>query len=82
MKLEKKEMVQIIFDRITTEISAGGGAASYKALDPKKLAEFLFEEYEKNKPCQHKSAYQQESSDGEMFYNVCNDCGVLFLAGK
>ena len=41
---------------------------------------YLDEEYEKNKPCEHKSAYQVDSSLGDVYYNVCNDCGVLFLA--
>ena len=30
--------------------------------------------------CEHKSAYQVDS--GDIFYNVCNDCGILFLAKK
>lgn len=39
---------------------------------------FLDEEYERNKPCEHKSAYQVDQND--VYYNVCNDCGILFLS--
>ncbi len=33
-----------------------------------------------NAPCEHKDAYQVESP--EIYYNVCNDCGVLFMAKR
>lgn len=47
------------------------------------ILDYLDEEYEKNKPCEHKSAYQVESMNGdEVYYNVCNDCGILFLSKK
>ncbi len=42
------------------------------------ILEYLDEEHEKNKPCEHKNSYQEESPLHA--YNVCNDCGVLFLA--
>lgn len=45
------------------------------------ILEFLDEEWEKMKPCKHESSYQVEGI-GDVYYNVCNDCGVLFLAGK
>lgn len=36
---------------------------------------------DENQLCEHKSAYQVESICGDgIYYNVCNDCGVLFLA--
>lgn len=43
------------------------------------LIKYLDEEHEKNKLCEHKDAYQVDSL-GDVYYNVCNDCGVLFLA--
>lgn len=43
------------------------------------IMKYLDEEYEKNQPCTHKNAYQVEGI-GDVYYNVCNDCGVLFLA--
>ena len=39
--------------------------------------------YLDEKYCEHHSAYQIESLVGdEVYYNVCNDCGILFLANK
>ena len=32
--------------------------------------------------CEHKDSYQVDSQIGDVFYNVCNDCGILFLANK
>lgn len=46
------------------------------------IIQFLDEEYEKNKPCKHKDSYQVDSQIGDVYYNVCNDCGVLFLANR
>ena len=46
------------------------------------ILRYLDEESEKNKPCEHKSSYQVDEQIGEIYYNVCNDCGVLFLAKK
>lgn len=46
----------------------------------KAIMSYLYEQWEKNRPCEHKSAYQVDS--GDIFYNVCNDCGVLFLDDK
>lgn len=41
------------------------------------IIQYLDEEWEQNKMCAHKSAYQVDSSNGdEVYYNVCNDCGV------
>jgi len=42
------------------------------------IKRYLDEEWEKNKPCQHKSSYTVDSTS-DVYYNVCNDCGVLFL---
>lgn len=45
------------------------------------IMKYLDEQYEKNKPCKHKSSYQvQDQSAPNIYYNVCNDCGVLFLS--
>jgi len=43
---------------------------------------YLDEEWSKNQPCKHEDSYQVDSLVGDVFYNVCNDCGVLFLANK
>lgn len=32
--------------------------------------------------CDHKDSYQVDAQIGDIFYNVCNDCGILFLAKK
>ena len=32
--------------------------------------------------CEHKDAYQVDSQMSDIYYNVCNDCGVLFLADQ
>lgn len=45
---------------------------------PYAIAKYLDE----NQPCEHRSSYQVDSLVGNVFYNVCNDCGVLFLAKK
>lgn len=45
------------------------------------IKDYLDEEYEKNRPCEHKSSYRVDGL-GEVYYNVCDDCGVLFLAKK
>lgn len=42
---------------------------------------YLDEVYEKNKPCEHKYSYQVEGY-GDIYYNVCDDCGVLFLSKR
>lgn len=42
------------------------------------ILQYLDEEYEKNKPCEHKDSYTVDSTS-DVYYNVCNDCGVLFL---
>ncbi len=45
------------------------------------IIKYLDEEYEKNKPCEHKDSYRVDSiMQDDVYYNVCNDCGVLFLA--
>lgn len=44
------------------------------------LIEYLDEEWETYKPCKHEDFYNEESNDGSIAYNVCQDCGVLFLA--
>lgn len=45
------------------------------------LAKKINEIIESYKPCKHESAYQVEGFN-DIYYNVCNDCGVLFLASK
>lgn len=40
---------------------------------------YLDEDYEKNQPCEHRDSYQVDGRDGEVYYNVCNSCGVLFF---
>lgn len=50
-----------------------------KELFIQSILNYLDEEYDKNKPCEHKSSYQVEGFN-DVYYNVCNDCGVLFLA--
>lgn len=37
------------------------------------IIQYLDEEYEKNKPCEHKNTH--DSADG--LYDVCKDCGVV-----
>ena len=42
-KEEKKEAeIALIYKKITSRASSGGGSSSYDAVDPKKLAEFLY----------------------------------------
>ncbi len=44
------------------------------------MCEYLDLEWEKSKPCTHKESYPEESIDGSIAYNVCCECGVLFMA--
>lgn len=46
------------------------------------VVQYLDEQHEKNKPCEHTDSYQVDPQTGDVFYNVCNKCGVLFLAKK
>lgn len=47
----------------------------------KAVLNYLDEEWEKNRPCKHLDTYQVDGYN-DVYYNVCNDCGVLFLAGR
>ena len=32
--------------------------------------------------CEHTDSYQVDSFSGDVYYNVCHNCGILFLAKK
>lgn len=63
------------------EIMKQKGEIIFGEFMPNPKVEAILQYLDENQPCEHKSAYQVESIVGDgIYYNVCNDCGVLFLA--
>lgn len=72
--MKPSDIIQELYDRYRDK----GNTSQDASINA--IIQYLDEQYEQNKPCEHKSAYQVESTVGDdVYYNVCNGCGVLFI---
>lgn len=80
--MKPSERINQIIREGGNEVNLDGPGSYYKISKNEAIIQYLDEEYEKNKPCDHKNSYIVDSIHRDICYNVCEDCGVLFLAAQ